>query len=157
MSLVGIFTESKNENYLKKGLKNVFQQEQVFFLKEESIENLKNITFQTILIGKSISKNEQILRDLMKKAQYLIFNADILDNLYLLKDLSIQLITYGFNSKSTITTSSVEENKIMICLQRTIKNLQGKTIEPQEIKKEIFKNEDSYAVMELISLLLLYR
>lgn len=153
MSLIGVLTKSKHQDYLKKQL----PEEQLFFLKESSLENLKNIKFQTILIGKKIIKNKNQVRELAKKAQYVIFNTDIQENLDLLEDLSFKLITYGFNSKATITTSSMEENKIMVCIQRSIQNVQGKIVEPQELKIELEKNENAYSAMERIGLKLLYK
>ena len=83
-------------------------------------------------------------------------NTDIKENIELLENLTLNLITYGFNSKATITTSSVEEQKMLICLQRGIKNLQGKIIEPQEIEIETSQEISSYALMEFISLKLLF-
>ena len=157
MSLVGILTEKANEKYIMQGLKEKnFKQDQVFFLKENTINNLKNIKFETIIIGKKISKNKQDIRNLIQNAKYVIFNADITENLNLLENLSFNLITYGFNPKATVTTSSVEEGKIMICLQRTIENLKGNKIELQEISRDMPNNISSYAVMELLILGLLY-
>ena len=45
---------------------------------------------------------------------------------------------------------------MLICLQRGIKNLQGKIIEPQEIEIETSQEISSYALMEFISLKLLF-
>ncbi len=157
MSLVGILTEKANEKYIMQGLKEKnFKQDQIFFLKENTIKNLKNIKFETIIIGKKISKNKQDIRNLIQNAKYVVFNADIKENLNLLENLSFSLITYGFNPKATVTTSSVEEGKIMVCLQRTIENLNGNKIELQEISRDLPSNISSYAVMELLILGLLY-
>lgn len=41
-------------------------------------------------------------------------------------------ITYGFNSKATLTASSINDDSMVLCLQRTIVDLNGKEIEPQE-------------------------
>ena len=35
----------------------------------------------------------------------------------------IKFITFGFNSKSTITISSVRDNKIIVCLQRDVQKM----------------------------------
>ncbi len=157
MSLIGVLTKSKQESYLKQKLEKVIPKEQIFFLKESSLENLKNIKFQTVLIGEKVIKSKKQVRQMVKSAQYVIFNTDIQENLDLLEDLSFKLITYGFNSKATITTSSIEENKIMVCIQRNIQNVQGKVVEPQELKLELEHNENTYSAMELIGLKLLYK
>ena len=43
------------------------------------------------------------------------------------------LITYGINSKSTVTFSSIGEENAVISLQRGFTNFKGSEIEPQEI------------------------
>ena len=68
-------------------------------------------------------------------------NGDI--EIELLKKIDIQkpikLITFGFNSKSTITISSVKDEKIIVCIQRDIEKADGKFLEIQE--KEIRSTE----------------
>jgi len=47
----------------------------------------------------------------------------------------MRLITYGYNSKSTITASSVvvhENISVQCCIQRQFATLSGATLEPQE-------------------------
>ena len=154
MSLIGILTDKSHENYIKEGIKDIVSEEQIIFLKEDSIQNLKNIKFETILIGKEVKRRKEQVEEIAKKAKYLILNTDIVSNLDLLDNLSFQLITYGFNSKATITTSSIEDGKIIVCQQRTIENKKGKSIEPQE--KSYIEETNGYAVMERISLELIY-
>ena len=156
MAFIGILTDSSHEPYLKQNLSEIIKHNQILFLTQESLKNVKNIKFQVIILGKKITKQQQELRQLLEKTQYLIFNADRTENTEILKDLSFHLITYGFNSKATITASSVEEQKMMICLQRGIQNIEGRSIEPQEIEISLEKEADSYAVMEMISLKLLF-
>ena len=138
--MIVFYTQSANEPYLKQKLTAMLPENQIFFLKENSIQNLTNIKFSIILIGKKMSKNNTEFKAIIEKSDYLIFNTDIKENMELLENLTLNLITYGFNSKATITTSSVEEQKMLICLQRGIKNLQGGIIEPQEI--EIQTNQE---------------
>ena len=157
MSLIGILADNNYENYLKKDFKEEIDNSQIFFLKEDSVENLKNIKFQTILIGKKINEHRKIIKEIAKKAEYLIVNTDITDNLSFLNDLQVQLITYGFNSKATITASSIDDNKIIVCLQRAITNAHGKQIEPQEFEMDFSNEISSYTAMEITSLLLLYK
>ncbi len=157
MSLIGILTECNYSNFLKQNFKDKLDTSQIFFLKENSIENLKNIKFQTVLIGKKINQNKNIIKNIIKNAEYLVLNTDITDNLNLLDNLNIELITYGFNSKATITASSVDDNRIILCLQRTINSVFGVKIEPQEFEMNFSKELNTYDVMEIISLLLLYK
>lgn len=155
MALIGILTEPKNKLYLQEELKKR-QLEKVFFLTENTILNMHNVKFDIFLLGKKISKNQELVRTLAKGADYFIFNSDIKENLLLLEDLDLRIITYGYNQKATITASSVDENKMMICLQRGIENIKQKKIEPQEIEIEITNKMQGVAGMELVGLQLLY-
>lgn len=156
MSFIGILTEHKNEIYLKKELEKR-KWEDVYFLSENSIDNMRNITFETFVLGKEIEKNQEMVRSMAQKAKYFVLNSDIKENLPLLDNLDLTLITYGYNQKATITASSVEENKMMLCLQRSIKNVYNEEIEPQEIEIQMEQEASDDAVMELASLNLLYQ
>lgn len=156
MSLIGILTTTKNENKLKHLLKETSSNHHIFYLHEDNINNVKNITFETILIGKTIEIPKEKIRKLVEKANYLILNTDKKENVAMLENLNLTLITYGLGSKCTITTSSMEEDQMMICLQRGIKTPIGRMIEPQEISFKIQNEEDSYTMMEFATLSLLY-
>ena len=156
MSLIGILTENKNEDYLKKQLEKN-KTDDIFFLSENTIENMHNIKFETFLLGKKIKKKQDYVRDIAKKAKFFILNSDIKENLSILDNLNLMLITYGYNQKATITASSIDESKMMICLQRSIKNVHQEEIEPQEIQIEITDNVNDEAVMELACLNFLYK
>lgn len=156
MSFIGILTEHKNEIYLKKELEKR-KWEDVYFLSENSIDNMRNITFETFVLGKEIEENQEMIRSMAQKAKYFVLNSDIKENLPLLDNLDLTLITYGYNQKATITASSVEENKMMLCLQRSIKNVYQEEIEPQEIEIQMEQEASDDAVMELASLNLLYQ
>ena len=155
MSFMGIITNPKNENYIKKFLKKYINIEYVIFINEKNIENMRNIKFDTILLGRKFEENE-MLNEIIRKCKYLILNSDlkVYDNK--LDNLNIQIITYGFNQKATITTSSVEEDKIVVFLQRSIVNMYKQYVEQMEISIDIDKNTETYAVMESIAILLIY-
>ena len=101
------------------------------------------------------SSDLELVREIAKITDYFILNSDIKENLQLLENLDLKIITYGYNQKATITTSSVEENKVILCLQRGIKNIYEEGIEPQEIKLEAEKATNNIAMIELASLLFL--
>nr|WP_235716003.1 Mur ligase family protein [Acetivibrio cellulolyticus] len=65
-----------------------------------------------------------------------IVNADDNELSNFLNGIKHYIITYGFNLKASITTSSVGDlvakNNIMCCLQRTVFARNGNVIEPQE-------------------------
>lgn len=154
MSLIGILTEPKNKAYLKEEVKKR-RLGDVFFLTENTIQNMHNVKFDIFLLGKKVTKNQELVREIAKRTDYFILNSDIKENLQLLENLDLKIITYGYNQKATITTSSVEENKVILCLQRGIKNIYEEGIEPQEIKLEAEKATNNIAMIELASLLFL--
>lgn len=156
MSFIGILTDHKNEIYLKRELENSPDNE-TFFLSEKTIDNVRNIKFDTFLLGKKIEESSEIIRSIVQKASYVIMNSDIKENVSLLDNLDLMLITYGYHSKATVTISSTEENGVMLCLQRSIVNKYGEEIEPQEFEIQTDEKVSDYAVMELASLKLIYQ
>ena len=62
----------------------------------------------------------------------------------------IKLITFGFNSKATITISSIKEEKIIVCLQRDIQRFDNKIIETQEKEIKINKGKVKKIYNELV-------
>lgn len=160
MSFIGVICENKNENYIKQILSKNLKQETVIVFNSENIENMKNITFETIVITSKDSKilyKKQIIENILSKAKYLIVNADEEINLDIYKYPKLNIFTYGFNSKSIITASSVKEDSVMLCIQNTIKDIQGNLIEPQEINiQKLSEKTTTYILMGLATLLLVY-
>lgn len=155
MPFIGIITDEKKENCMQKEIVETLkvQESSVLFIKEKSIENIKNIKFETILFDREF-KNVEMLKRILKNVKYLIVNSDIISNLNILDNLEATVITYGFNPKSTITASSVNEDEVLVCIQRNMINSKQKSIEPQEIKKEIQK--DASCTMAITAILLVY-
>lgn len=156
MIFIGIVTDTKSESYIKKIQNNneVFNKYHIIFIKEKSIDNIKNIKFETIIINREFN-DEYSLNKLIAKSKYLIINEDIDMAISLLNDVNSNIITYGFNSKSTITMSSVTEDSIQICVQRNILSKQNE-IEQQEISLVKEAESEIYDIMLLISMLLVY-
>ena len=147
MPLIGIIANKKDI----KAIKNSIQKNNIEIVEitKDSIENIKNIKFDEIIVMKKIHITEdenKKLNDIVSKAEYLIINADI--NIELKEPIKnpIKVITFGFNSKSTITISSVKENKIIIYIQRKIEKNNKEIIdeEEKEIKVHAKANEKIY-------------
>lgn len=160
MSFIGVICKTKNENYIKQILTKKLKGRTVLIFTKENIENLKNITFETILI---LSNNEEvfckreIVKNIIKKASYLVINSDEEINLNLLENMDLNVITFGFNSKSTITTSSVRDEGILLCVQRNMKLISGNKIEPQEISvRKVEQKLPTNIMMGIATMLLLY-
>ena len=143
MPLIGIIAKKKDIQAIKKRVAK--DNYEIIEINKESINNFKNIQFDYIIFlqGINLQDKEYIyMKDIILKCKYLIINADLqMNSLQNVKiDKPIKLITFGFNSKATITISSVKEQKIIVCIQRNIETISNKIIEAQE--KEIqFKDE----------------
>ncbi len=148
MFFIGVITNQKNELYVKNELSKILPVENIIFITEKNILNIKNIKFETIIIDTKIN-NKLELRKIIANANYILLNADIDVNLETMHNLNLTVITYGFNNKSTFTVSSIEENNIIICLQRIIFGKNEKKYEPQEYEVKLQKNVDKYAIIAM--------
>ena len=142
MFFIGIITNQKNEIYVK----NKLNEENILFINDKNISNMKNIKFEAIVVDNKIN-NRSDLRKILSNTKYVILNSDIEFDLEVFKELNVTVITYGFNSKSTFTVSSLTENNIIICLQRIIFKPNGEEIEPEEYQLEYVENIEKYAII----------
>lgn len=156
MIFIGIVTDIKSENYIKKIQNNnsVLKKYHIIFIRENSIDNIKNIKFETIIVNRKFEDKDS-LNKLIAKSEYVIVNEDIGTIIDLLKDIKSNIITYGFNSKSTITMSSVTDDSIQVSVQRNIISKKSE-VEQQEISLNKEAKSDVYDIMLLISLLLIH-
>ena len=143
MPLIGIIAKKKDVNAIKRELNSDIE---LLEITEESISNFKNIKFDEIICIEDINIKKEAykyLSEMISKVKYLIINADV--GMEFLKELKIKepmkLITYGFNSKATITISSVKEDKIIICIQRNIEKPDKEIIETEEKEIQISKQK----------------
>lgn len=142
MPLVGVVAKNKDIQAIKKEIKE--ENIEVIEITKESIKNLKNIKFEEIIFLENININQdeyKYMNEIISNSRYLIVNGDI--DIEILKKINIQKpiksITYGFNSKSTITISSLNDNQIIACVQRDIEKKNGERLENQE-KRIVIKN-----------------
>ena len=164
MAFIGIIADNKYESGLKRILEGRIntpnKEHTIVVINDRSIENVKNIRFETILIMNlnKVEEKQELLKELFKNSKYLVINAYMESNLQFTEDMKLNVITFGFNSKSTITASSVEENFI-ICIQRNIIDINKKTLEPQEIEVKVIDKKlsnNSHNLMGIASILLIY-
>ena len=156
---VGIVAENKNIPFIKKMINHQLKNVKIIYINDENIENLKNVTFEIILIINSaikLTSKTNILKQMLIKSKWIILNADIKENLELVQNLILNIITFGFCSKATITNSSIENGEILVCIQRSIKIDKINEIEPQEIKIKFEDEkieENAVNVMGVVGLL----
>ena len=163
MTFIGIITDERKEKHIEKVINKYLKlQNKLIFINRNNINNIKNIKFNTILLlnnGDKLFKENDTLKQIIENAKYLIINSDADKNLDILNNLNLNVITYGFNSKASITASSVTDEDILLCVQRNIQTIQGKIIESQEIKVKLSENNSIYTqneIMGIASLLLIY-
>jgi len=165
--------DSKNlSNFDAKRIKDYFNELEknnvdIAILKIDFKDLLKeifyNIKFDVIIFTDKADEIDEdkieTYRKIMKKTFSLlnengvaIVNSDDNDLSSFLSGIKHYIVTYGFNLKASITTSSVgdfmDKNDIMCCLQRTIHTKNGKILEPQEFKiKADLNGMDLYNVL----------
>ena len=158
MSFVGVLAENKDYELIKNMIGKRKLGIDLLQIKEKSIENIKNIKFDTIVINKEMEKNKKYLKKILENTQYLVINSDLDLNQEDYQNVKLQIITYGFNSKATITASSITDNNMIICVQRNIKVKNKNDIEQQEynIKMEQKKNKSPYSTMAYFAISQIY-
>lgn len=155
MSFIGIITNTKNETYIRKELRGNFKEEEIIFITDRNIENMRNIRFETIVMDTKL-QNRVELKKILLKVKYLILNADIKFEPEMFEDLNLIVISYGFQNKATFTISSVSDNHIIICLQRIMRTISGTKYEPEEFEVRCNQNIDIHVILCLQIILLFY-
>ena len=145
MPLIGTIAKKRDIQAIKKE----FQESDIKIIEitKDGRKNITNIGFEEIIILEDInlkSEEYKYMNEIISKTKYLILNGDI--EIKVLKEINIEkpikVITFGFNTKATITISSVKEEKIIVCLQRDIEKIDGDIIETQEKEIKISKENN---------------
>lgn len=154
MAVIGIITKNNNIIEIEKTLaKYDVHEKNIVIITKHTIRNIKNVKFDIIIIFDQI-EDDDILKKVLDSSKYLIINTDFKENMKLLNMTEDQyVITFGFNSRATITIISNENDEIILDLQREIENLDKKKIESQEIKLE--NNFNKNRIYEEISMKIL--
>lgn len=164
MAFIGVIAESKNEMQIKRALDNKLnsnhKEHTVIAINDKSINNVRNIRFETILvISLEEITNKDIINDLFKNTKYLVISSDIpYNSLELINNIKLNVITFGFNQKSTITASSVEEG-LIICLQRRLIDINKNVLDPQDIEVKVINkslSNSTHNAMGIAGVLLIY-
>lgn len=153
MPLVGIIAKKRDFKAIKKEMQkyNI----ELIQINKESIKNVTKIFFEEIIILEDINlmPNEyEFMNEVVSKTKYLIINADIELNIfrYIKMENPVKVVTFGFNSKATISISSVNDEKIIVCLQRNLKKIDNTIIESQEKEIKIFQDTDKKVHNKLV-------
>ena len=136
MPVIGIISKNENiieieENLIKYGI----NEKNIIIINEQKIANVCNVKFDILIIYEEITTTN-VLKDIINNTKYIILNNDFKNNLVLDNNYEVYVITYGFNSKSTIMIISNENDEIILEIQREIEDLKKRKIDVQEIKFE---------------------
>ena len=152
MPFIEIITDFKSQAQLSKII-NIESVKicEIIYIREKNIENIKNIRLDTLVLNQAIDKIE-IIQKIVNNTKNLVLNIDLNENNF----EDVNLISFGYNSKSDITISSIEEDEVLICIQNTITSIYGRKIEPQEIKVNVKSDINVYNILIIIALTALY-
>lgn len=159
MSFLGIISNKKDFDIIRKKLENALPDEDIILINEKSLKNLQNIKFNALIINDELKldkNNITILEKICKDIKYLIINYDRNNYLSILNNSKLHVVTYGLNHKCTITASSIKEDNLMIALQREISDRFGNIMDIGEKSIYPVKNLDIYGNMVIFILELLY-
>ena len=150
MTFVGIISDNKSFQVLKENTDthdyNLIQ------INNKSIDNIKNIKFEIIIINKELKSFEEkrfIIDTLCMNSKYIVINTDLNKEFNFGQKCKDKIITFGLNHKASVTISSITESSILIYLQRNIKDKNNKLIEVGENKVKINK-ENKIKVYEIL-------
>lgn len=164
MSFIGIVANKKCFENVKQKITEEEKDETINLIQinVRSIENVKNIKFETIIIEDNLDKfknNKEILEKILNKAQYLIINTDKNTQNEAIMEKQANIITYGLNQKATVTVSSISDTDILIYWQKNIQNKQGYKIEIEErrIKRKEKRTLKTYEILIIYTIFNIYQ
>lgn len=151
MPFIEIITDTKSQMQLNKSIKKEQVNNcEILYIKEKNIDNIKNIKLETLVINKKIKDMEKISK-IIENTKNVIINLD-----FNKIEKQNKFISYGYNSKSDITISSIDEDEALIYIQKEITSIFGRKIEPQEVKVKLKSDINIYNIMIIIALNVLY-
>lgn len=134
MKNIGILQNRENIDIYKIVNSYIKNKDNKLKINVELITNkIENNKYNIFILDKDIS-NFIINKSFCENA-IILLNIDEKFNLPIKFSTPVKIITYGFNPKACVTASSVingDYNTIQLCIQRTLLNLQGKPLYPQE-------------------------
>ena len=163
MHFIGIFSNHSEYEMIKHNVTKMVNRKDLewIHISSKNIENMKNIVFETIVLCYQENINDKqrdILNKLCSNCIFVVVNADAFCHTKMLSNKKINCISYGLNQKSTITISSVQEEKAILSIQRNINNLEQKMIEMGEISIDLkpYKTNHIESVLAIFTIYTIY-
>lgn len=116
----------------------------VMIITNENIYKYAKQKIDILIIEDEIEESKDF-KTLCNQAKFIMLQDSV--NLEVKLNQDITVVTFGFNHKSTVTISSIDNEKVIICVQRKIKGLKKQVVEPQEI---VIENQDEYNINRII-------
>ena len=162
MSFIGIISENKSFETIKSNLLNGRNSSKwnIIRINLQSIENIKNIKFDIVVIDSDIKKLEErkeLLDKICGNCKYILLNTDLNNEEYFKLCKEVKIVTYGLNSKATFTVSSITDDHIIIYLQQNIKDIEGNILEIGEKRIDFTEQNKvkTYEILVIVIILLL--
>ena len=163
MHFIGIFSNHSEYEMIKQNIIKIVNRKDLewIHINSKNIENMKNIVFETIVLCHEEKINDEqknILNKLCSNCMFIVVNADVFCNIKIKSNKKINCISYGLNQKSTITISSIQEDKAILSIQRNINNLEQKSIEMGEMEIDVKKYKSSQIenILAIFTIYLIY-
>ena len=163
MHFIGIFSNHLEYEMIKQNIIKIVNRKdlELIHISSKNIENLKNIVFETIVLCHQKNINDEqknILNKFCSNSMFIVVNADVFCNTKMISNKKINCISYGLNQKSTITISSIQEEKAILSIQRNINNLEQKTIEMGEVEIDVgqYKPNQIENILAIFAIYLIY-
>lgn len=93
MSFIGIFAKKKEAEQIKEKIENVNKEIKIVPINSNSLENIRNIKFDIIVITnelKKLKEKEKYIEEILNKSKYLILNTDINSDINFLKEVNVR-------------------------------------------------------------------
>ena len=163
MHFIGIFSKHIEYEMIKQNIIKIVNRKDLEFIhiSSKNIENMKNIVFETIVLCHQENMNDEqksILNKLCSNCMFIVVNADAFCKTKTICNKKTNCISYGLNQKSTITISSIQEEKAILSIQRNINNLEQKTIEMGEMEIDVkqYKPNQIENILAIFTTYLIY-
>lgn len=160
MLFIGIISDTKEFEVIKTYIiKNIKENKpNIININKKSINNVKNVKFDFVLINNDLSKmlgEEENINKICLNSKYIVLNSDIDLKLNILENEKKNIITYGLNQKATVTATSITEENVLIDIQRNIKDMNGNIIDIGERRVRISENS-KIKIYNLLSIYIIF-
>ena len=125
MAFVGIIANDRDFKNIRKTFskKDISKSVSLIEINENNIENVRNISFETLIFCKQLECDNlglSYLEKICESLSYLVINSDFDLHIPFSINESCSVITFGLDQKATITISSISESGFVLSLQKNI-------------------------------------